>query len=752
MTLDLALSTALSGLLTSQQGLNVVSNNISNVNTPGYTRKIANIESVVLAGQGAGAQIANITRNVDENLRSQINVAQGVQSSLQVQSDAQTQIQSLFGTVNDNTNIGATLTALTNQFSTLAAQGAAASSQTVAAGQTTAQQLNSMTTSLQAIRTSTDQQIGTAVDTINSDLTNLASLNDQISLAYATGRDTADLADQRDTLLNGLSQMLDISSYVNSSGAVSVFTKSGVTLLDNGAVNVTHSATSSTSSTGSYAQGNIGGIMVGGRDITDDIRTGSLQGLINLRDNQIPNLQSQLDALSQTLTTTTNQAMNRGTSLPAPYTLNGESQFIDTDVQTITIPGNATGTAPAGDTAISLFDSSGKQTASIDLSQLTTDGTTGTAGSGTSIWTTNSDGGITTNLTNIATGLQAWLQANGAPTATVKFSNGTSGNLEIDTGNSALGLGFRDQATATPGSAAQDLPIQFNADGNSKGIVSQSSSGFSSFFGLNNFFTTQQPQTLWDSASQPTTYTQVGSTAIEFSTTAGGINLGRVVVQNGDTLQQIADRINSTSPVSTYAVASVVPDGNGQILRIQSINGDQMNITNVSPSAASTAGYAALGLAPSSAGTSASIAVNPNLVSSPSSLSLGQMQYNSGTGQYYLSSGDISNITGVANALGSTQTYAQVGGLAVGNLSVSDYANAIINSASQIQSANTTQLTYQNSLVQTLQNKDASNSAVNLDEEMSQLITLQSSYGAAAKVISTTRDLINTLLSIVPTS
>src|SRR6185437_1351078 len=68
MSLTLALTSAISGLSTAQAGLDVISNNIANVNTEGYTRKIFVPESVVLAGNGAGVQVGDITNNVDQNL------------------------------------------------------------------------------------------------------------------------------------------------------------------------------------------------------------------------------------------------------------------------------------------------------------------------------------------------------------------------------------------------------------------------------------------------------------------------------------------------------------------------------------------------------------------------------------------------------------------------------------------------------------------------------------------------------------
>ena len=63
-----ALRTAQSGLITNQQLLNTVSNNVANANTEGYSRKITNLKSVVVAGVGGGVAVSEVTRTIDLGL------------------------------------------------------------------------------------------------------------------------------------------------------------------------------------------------------------------------------------------------------------------------------------------------------------------------------------------------------------------------------------------------------------------------------------------------------------------------------------------------------------------------------------------------------------------------------------------------------------------------------------------------------------------------------------------------------------
>ena len=66
MSLNIALANALTGLRVNQRALDVTAQNVANVNTVGYTRKIVEQSALVIGGQGAGVQISEITRRVHE--------------------------------------------------------------------------------------------------------------------------------------------------------------------------------------------------------------------------------------------------------------------------------------------------------------------------------------------------------------------------------------------------------------------------------------------------------------------------------------------------------------------------------------------------------------------------------------------------------------------------------------------------------------------------------------------------------------
>ena len=100
-----ALRTAQSGLLVNQQTLNVVANNIANVNTEGYSRKIVRNESQVIAGVGAGVSISDISRQVDEGLLKSIRIELAELNALIIQDDFFARTQDLFGAPGDNSSL-----------------------------------------------------------------------------------------------------------------------------------------------------------------------------------------------------------------------------------------------------------------------------------------------------------------------------------------------------------------------------------------------------------------------------------------------------------------------------------------------------------------------------------------------------------------------------------------------------------------------------------------------------------------------
>jgi flagellar hook-associated protein 1 len=321
MGMTLGLNSALSGLLTAQKGLDVISQNVVNVNTPGYTRKIMNQESVVLAGTGAGVQEASVTRAVDDGLMKSMRAQDSTMGKLNTEQLYYPQMEDMFGQVGDSNSIAHTVSNLSTALDSLSTNVNQTSTQfgAVQSGVDTTSQLNNMTTQIQNMRLDADSRIATDVTQINSDLSSIYDLNKKIVRNTAIGAEVSDLQDQRDNKINDVAKYMDITYFPRNDGAMTIYTGGGQVLLDSQPVQLTHAASTITDSWMSQAGGQFNKITIGvdpNSDLGSQIGSGELRGLLDMRDTTLPNLQSQLDEMAHQLKTTVNEIHNRGTSLP----------------------------------------------------------------------------------------------------------------------------------------------------------------------------------------------------------------------------------------------------------------------------------------------------------------------------------------------------------------------------------------------------------------------------------------------------
>jgi flagellar hook-associated protein 1 FlgK len=322
MSLTSSLYTALTGLQTNQSAMRVLSNNITNANTPGYTRKIADLQSRVIAGTGAGVQLGSIDRYVDQALQVQLRSTTSDFNGLDVQQQFFKRMQDMFGSPDSNSSLAAMMSDYATSMTALTTNPESVSLRldVVTNAQRTAQSLNSMSADTQQLRQEADAQISDSIDIVNNQLTTIDKLNDQIVAARLRGVATGDLEDQRDLAVSKISEQMDISTYTRDNGQMVIFTKAGRTLLDGDPATISHTPAASLQAAVTYP-GGIDGITVNGQDITDEIGSGKIAALIELRDTTLPNFTSEIDQLATNLRDEVNKIHNQGTGLPAAKTL-----------------------------------------------------------------------------------------------------------------------------------------------------------------------------------------------------------------------------------------------------------------------------------------------------------------------------------------------------------------------------------------------------------------------------------------------
>ncbi|MBR9972819.1 flagellar hook-associated protein FlgK [Magnetospirillum sulfuroxidans] len=320
MSLTLGLNTALSGLLTSQRALDTIAQNVTNVNTKGYVRKVMNQESRVLNGNGAGVQVGSVTRMVNEGLLKDIRKQTATLGKLQAEQEYYPRIDDLFGNVADNTSIAHKMNDLYKAFELLGTQVNKPAIQwsTVQSGEDAAQLLDRMTEQLQGLRLEADRDIESTVNLINDKLASIHDLNQKIVKNSAVATGTTDLEDKRDLAITELASMIDIQYYKRQDGSMIVYTNSGEMLVDNQDQPLNYSANTKidtwmTSSGGQFNKITVAG---GSSDLGPLIQGGQLRALLDMRDKTVTDLQSNLDEMAVTMREALNLAHNRGTSYP----------------------------------------------------------------------------------------------------------------------------------------------------------------------------------------------------------------------------------------------------------------------------------------------------------------------------------------------------------------------------------------------------------------------------------------------------
>lgn len=290
------LNIATSGLSVAQQQLNVIAQNVANATTSGYTRKTLSQNSIVLQGQGSGVNVSTLQRTIDTALRGSLWQQSSQTSYDQISEQYLNQIQQLQGTPDSGSAISGTLNGLKGAFITLSAtpDSSLAQTQVVTKATQLAKQFNSLSNSIQQMRNNVQINITDAVNNINTQLTQISDLNQQIVQAKRSGGETASLEDQRDLAIQNIASKLNISTYTTSDGATVVQTANGHLLADTAAHKLLFTQNTLNAST----NGNPIYLDDTATDITSSLSGGELGAYLNLRDTALPTEQARLDELA----------------------------------------------------------------------------------------------------------------------------------------------------------------------------------------------------------------------------------------------------------------------------------------------------------------------------------------------------------------------------------------------------------------------------------------------------------------------
>jgi flagellar hook-associated protein 1 FlgK len=695
-----------SGLQTAQTQLRVVSDNVSNVNTPGYVRKIADQVSLTTQGVGSGVEIGRIRLATDRFLQA-ASLSAGAESARQgVRYELYDRIQSLFGDPGGDTGFFSRIDDVFASFAVAAEDPVSAPRRQEALFKTQAvlDEAARVSSQIQAVREDADGRLESAVERANSLLTQIETLNVDIARATVLNGDAAGAETQQSRLVSELSSLMDVQISQRSTGGVSIRTGAGVLLAGAGAATLEYKRAGTVNAETSF--GEIWVTEPGGskRAFADGLKSGEIKGLLELRDVDAPQTAERLAELVTHVADELNRAHNANSAVPAPNTLTGRNvgQTLATALTGFT-----------GETSITVVDpATGAISTRADI-----------VFSGGTL-TIN---GAASTPANFLTDLNA--QLGGAATASF-----TGGRLSIAAAG-GNGVAVADSAT-TPSTKA--------------------GRGFSHYFGLNDLVTTDRPA-LYDQGLVGTSqhgFAAGQTLTFRFTADTGSkIRDIQVAVPGpAGTVDEFITALNSTTTgIGRYGSYALDPNGELKFTAI----GDPAprlsileDTTTQNPSGVSAAELFGLG-----GGVRASRAdgftVRTDIQQSPSRLSLARLNLGAAAGTSALSAGDGRGALTLADAGQNTVRFSAAGDSPGGNLSVSRYASELSGEiGGRAQAARTRQQSAE-ALFTEASARQSNFEGVNLDEELVLMTTYQQAFNASARMIQAAQDMYDTLLGMV---
>ncbi len=308
MSLDVALSSAQSGLALVNRQLGAASQNVANAATAGYTRKTVEGRAMHAEGMSFGVRGLQAQRDVDAALQTQIESTRSVRAAAAVRDAILRPVEAAHGTPGGDggggDSVGDLAASLHAAFISLRADPVDAPRQNavVAAATDLAARFNAVGDAIGTARQQAQDAMVGDVATLNSGLSEVGALTRQIQSLTARGLSTAALEDTRDTAIGKLSEVLELKAIRQADGGVLLIARGG-TVLPLAGASAPFSLAPATVAPATWhgAGGTLPGVLLNGVDITDRLMGGTLAEHVALRDRVLPRQQAEVDVAAANL-------------------------------------------------------------------------------------------------------------------------------------------------------------------------------------------------------------------------------------------------------------------------------------------------------------------------------------------------------------------------------------------------------------------------------------------------------------------
>lgn len=332
--------TGVSGLTAAQTGISVTGNNIANMKTENYSRQT--VELVTKKPQytyngaiGKGVDVAGIRREYDDLLAKTVRTSSSSYTYYNSMSSLLESTMLYFNELEMGSGLGDALKDYFNAWQDLSNSAPDDTSESltkrtvlVEAADTLATKISEGYAYLENMRKQADLNIQNEVNAVNEITTQIAQLNKEIVAAEAMGQPANELRDMRDGLLDDLAEKTQITTFLQEDGSVSVYMY-GQTLVDkNTAYQLTTEADPENDNhlKVMWTTGNPNSKPM---DMTKLMKNGTIAANLQVRDNEIKQYMSDLDALAKKLIEETNRVHSTGMGLDNASEYTGKTQVMN---------------------------------------------------------------------------------------------------------------------------------------------------------------------------------------------------------------------------------------------------------------------------------------------------------------------------------------------------------------------------------------------------------------------------------------
>lgn len=762
------LDSALSGLRISQQQLEVISGNVANAGTENYTRKILPQSTLAANGETIGVSAGAIIRNVDVTLQREIWTQVSGTTALEVKAAYMDDVQNFYGAPDAERTFAARIATLRDKFSVLtdSPNDAFLLRDTVNAAVDTAKEIRNYAQYLTRLRNDTQDDIAATVTRINDALDQIRNFNVQIKSNQNVGKSVAGLRDLRDAAVKRLSEDIDISFFENGSGVLVVQTARGEFLVGEETSEL-YFRKSAIGPSSTYPD-SVNAVYLGGNpvnnpqalDITTTTTGGRLGALLELRDETFPQLNAEIDELAhklalrfeaQGLTLFVNSSgeipadtapttPDPGPAVAVPYVGFASSiRVVDSIVSDPSIL--RTGTVRLDQTPLSGTNDVIRRVAEFVFGDVSYQRAAGTvdvvvSGNGAATDTLGEAFGLLPSLTITSTrNLDTISNLFNDPATPMQDPIANPDQVfTIDVGGTTFNVDLVD-ITGAPYTNADldDLITLINANAVTAGLNAATFSASKNTYGQLTFTATADV-TLGSTGTTPDglfEYLTIDEGLHEaedpyFEVQVGNANPVRVTIEVGDTEVELLDKLN-----------------------LAFSGGDTVGVPNLDADIDGVTGFLTVRPGPYFGG-------DIKLISGPI-LSTGG---NSVIEELFGSTNPVTNVfygSAVSSADASTVTFRSDHLGPGANLSTGldnptnliDFAQKILSQQSQEASLIDTRLADEQNYANALETQFRNESGVNIDEELSNLIVIQTSYAASARTVDVIRQMFDELFSVL---